>query len=251
LLGAVALLESRVRSGYGELVLRLLDEASLQSSASILEIGCGSGAICRQIAVRAEPPARIIGADINAYLLAEAKALATAHGVQERVTFERRDAHDLGYPDESFDLAVACTVLEEGDADRMLLELARVTRQGGRVVVITRAIDVAWCVNIPAPMHLRAKLNLAGPNTGGGVGAEGCADSSLYARAAKAGLKWVSVGPRFAIYRRGERLDDVLSRLLATLSGDELRICRDAVSLSAIEDTVFVAEPFHCLVGEK
>jgi SAM-dependent methyltransferase len=250
-LGPVALLESRARSGYGELVMRLLDEAEIKPGESILEVGCGSGAICRAIAERTTPSTRIIGTDINAYLLSEAKALAKSHGLQERLAFERMDAHDLGYPDGSLDVAVSCTVLEEGNADRMLRELARVTRPGGRVVVVTRAVDVAWCVNIPAPKDLQTRLNLAGPDTGGGVGAEGCADGSLYARAVKAGLKGVSVGPRFAVYRQGERLDDVMSRLLATLSGEQLTICRDIAALAAREGTIFVAEPFHCFLGEK
>jgi len=39
------------------------------------------------------------------------------------------------------DLTLSCTVLEEGDADRMLAEMIRVTKPGGRVAVIVRAID--------------------------------------------------------------------------------------------------------------
>jgi SAM-dependent methyltransferase len=177
--------------------------------------------------------------------------LAKSEGLQDRVSFERVDAHELRYPDESFDAAVSCTVLEEGNADQMLRELVRVTRPGGRVVVVTRAMDVAWCVNIPVPKDLRAKLNLAGPSTGGGVGAAGCADCSLYARAVRAGLEPVSVGPQFAVYRQGERLDEVLTRLITTLSGEEAATCRDAVTLAAREGTIFVAEPFHYIIGRK
>ena len=88
------------------------------------------------------------------------------------------------------------------------------------------------------------------PKTGAGVGTDGCADASLYTRAQRAGIKPLRMGPQFASYREGERLEDVLARLGSTLSGDD----RDAFN-RALEDgrsngTLMVCEPFHCLVGE-
>jgi len=48
----------------------------------------------------------------------------------------------------SVDVALSCTVMEEGDADRMLGELVRVTRPGGRVGAIVRALDMPWWANL-------------------------------------------------------------------------------------------------------
>jgi hypothetical protein len=115
---------------------------------------------------------------------------------------------------------------------------------------MTRAVDLGWYVNIPMSHDLRVKMNSVGPSTGAGVGAAGCADSSLYARAIRAGLKPLSMGPQFAVYRQGERLQDVLTRLIAPLSGEEAKSCRDAIGLATNEGTLFVAEPFHCIIGE-
>jgi hypothetical protein len=59
------------------------------------------------------------------------------------------------------------------------------------------------------------------------------------------------IGPQFAIYKEGERLDGVLDRLLTLLSKSDARICRDAARQAKTDGTIFVAEPFHCAVGVK
>jgi hypothetical protein len=59
------------------------------------------------------------------------------------------------------------------------------------------------------------------------------------------------LGPQFAIYRDGERLADVLDRLIGVLSDSEARLCRDAIQQAKMNGTLFVAEPFHCAVVRK
>lgn len=250
-LGAISLLETRGRSGYGDLVAQIVDQAKLTSGETILDVGCGSGALVRALAKRTERRNPIIATDINPYMLSEARALAAKDGLEETITFEKENAEILPYPDAHFDVAISCTVLEEGHADRMLSELARVTKSEGRVVVMTRAIDVHWRVNLPVPDELGPKLNALGPRAGSGVGDDGCADASLYPRLLRVGLSPLMMGPQFAIYNEGERLDGVLDRLLALLPESDARTCRDAARQATAEGTVSVAEPFHCAVGVK
>ncbi len=116
---------------------------------------------------------------------------------------------------------------------------------------MTRAIDVDWFVNLPVSSDLRSKLNASGPGTGSGVGAAGCADASLYTRLVKAGIRPLSMGPQYAIYQQGERFEDVAARLIATLPDRESGICREAISRAENDGTLFIAEPFHCIVGES
>src|SRR6185369_17818375 len=108
----------------------------------ILEVGCGSGVLARWFARQTDGANRILGVDISRYLLREAAALARKEGLAEAIAFQEGNAEALPFPDNSVDVAVACTVLEEGDADRMLAEMVRVTRPGGRVAVLGRSIDV-------------------------------------------------------------------------------------------------------------
>jgi SAM-dependent methyltransferase len=249
-LGAVALLEARARSGYGELVATVLDEAGLGAGGMALEVGCGSGALSRELLARSDPSAQVVATDLNPYLLAEARALAEIGGIAARIRFEEADGAQLRFSDNQFDMVFSSTVLEEAPADKMLSELARVTKPGGRLVAITRAIDVDWWVNLDVPEDIRRSLNANGPETGAGVGADGCADASLYARAQRLGLSPLRMGPQFAAYRDGERLQDVLARLGSTLPQGDRAVFDQAAERGRSNGTLMVCEPFHCLVGE-
>lgn len=248
--GAVALLEGRAKSGYGELVASVLDSASLGPGEVALEVGCGSGALSRGLLARSDPTSQIVATDLNPYLLTEARALVEAEGMASRIRFEQADGTQLPYGDNEIDVAFSSTVIEEAHADQMLAELARVTKPGGRIVAITRAIDVDWWVNLDLPEDLRRSLNVNGPKTGAGVSADGCADASLYLRAQDTGIKSLRMGPQFAPYRDGARLEDVLARLRSTLAESDLAAFSRAVDQGRSNGTLLVCEPFHCLVGE-
>ena len=59
------------------------------------------------------------------------------------------------------------------------------------------------------------------------------------------------LGPQFAIYSDGERLADVVDRLIGVQSEDDAPLCREAVQQARMSGTLFVAEPFHCAVATK
>jgi SAM-dependent methyltransferase len=104
------------------------------------------------------PTGRVVGADINPYLLREASAIAGHQLLRDVIAFEVGSAEALPFPDGRFDAALACTVLDEADADRGLAELARVVRPGGRVAVLVRAVDIPAWDSLPLRPELRAKL---------------------------------------------------------------------------------------------
>jgi SAM-dependent methyltransferase len=249
-IGAVALLENRVKSGYGTLAATILDMACLGPGENGLEVGCGTGALSRGLLARSNETSHILATDLNPFLLAEAAALCEEEGLSSRIKFEQADGTCLLYENDTFDLVFSATVLEEADADQMLGELVRVTRSGGRIVVITRAIDADWWVNLNLPESLLRAINSAGPKTGAGVGVTSCADASLYYRAQHAGLRPLQMGPQFAAYHSGDRLEDVISRLGSTLAEEERQDYETAVKQARSSGTLLVCEPFHCLVGE-
>ena len=156
----------------------------LRPGEIILEVGCGSGVLDRWLAHYTARNNKIVGVDVNRYLLREASALAAQEGLSDLITFHEGNAEALPFPDNHMDVAVSFTVLEEGNADRMLRELVRVTKPGGRVAVMVRAIDISLVVNIPLRPELKSKTQI--PR--GFVGSEGCADASLYKRFHQLGL---------------------------------------------------------------
>jgi SAM-dependent methyltransferase len=186
LLGVVALLEARGRSDYLSVVRTVLDRADINAGDVVLEVGGGSGVVLREIARRTAGSSRIIDVDINRYLLRESAALANREGLAARMEFQRGSAGAVPLDDASVDTAFAITVLEEGDADRVLAELVRVTRPGGRIAAVVRALDLPWWSNLPLNPGLHSKVTR--PYSAAGAAQSGCADASLYRRFAAAGL---------------------------------------------------------------
>ena len=104
------------------------------AGARILDAGCGTGEISSRLAALF-PSASVLGVDIieNHLVLARRAHAALA----PRLRFEARDIFALGLPDRTFDLTVCRHVLQAvPHADRVIAELARVTRSGGRLHLI-------------------------------------------------------------------------------------------------------------------
>jgi SAM-dependent methyltransferase len=181
-LGAAAVLESRGRAaGYLRMVANLIEETRLRPGESVLEVGCGTGVLDRWLVRRTAQANRITGVDINRYLLREAAALARRDGFDGAIDFREGNAEALPFPDAAFDVVMSVTVIEEADADRMLAEMVRVTKPGGRVAVIARSVDMPFLMNVSLSPGLKAKVEM--PGAVGGVAPQGCADASLYRRA--------------------------------------------------------------------
>src|SRR5438093_7063177 len=106
------------------------------SGQRVLDIGCGSGVIARDVARRVQPNGRVVGIDSSPALIAAARELTTATDGATSITFREGDCRALPLADDSFDVAIAATVLTHvPDGHRAILEMARVVRPGGRVGV--------------------------------------------------------------------------------------------------------------------
>jgi SAM-dependent methyltransferase len=223
-----------------------LDEVSLHPGDSILEVGCGSGVLSRWLAHHTHHANHIAALDLNDYLLHEAQALAAKEGLSKAISFRNGNAERLPFPDDSFSVTLAFTVLEEGHADRMLAEMVRVTKPGGYVAVIVRSVDMGWTVNLDLPPTLRAKVEAPA----GSVASEGCADRSLYARMQQAGLAERKALPQLAALS-GPMGYYYLDRLQGSLSDEEVSVWRSAMTKAEVQGTLFIAQPFHCASGLK
>jgi SAM-dependent methyltransferase len=249
-LGGVAALEDRASgASYAGMIKMLFDTIAPARGETILDVGCGSGALDRLLARRFGDANPVTATDLNPFLLREAAALAKEDGVGDLISFREANAEQLPFPDDSFDHAFTVTVLEECDADRALRELFRVVRPGGRVGVIVRAIDMPQWWNLDLPAGLRARVNIP-PQS---VGPLGVADASLYPRMAAAGFEALTCFPALVTFDRPEgpiwryREDHVLARL----NEAETMEWRAAVKRARTAGLLFMANPLHRVVGRK
>jgi SAM-dependent methyltransferase len=249
-LGGVAALEDRARGpSYAGMIHILFDAIAPARGETILDVGCGSGALDRLLARRFGDANPITATDLNPFLLREAAALAKEDGVAGLISFREGNAEQLPFPDASFDHAFTVTVLEECDADRALRELFRVVRPGGRVGVIVRAIDMPQWWHLDLPEELRARANVP-PQS---VGPRGVADASLYPRMAAAGFEALTCFPTLVTFDRPDgpiwryREDHVL----AQLNEAETTVWRAATRQARTAGLLFMANPLHRVVGRK
>jgi SAM-dependent methyltransferase len=251
-IGPVATLAQRFLSGYGAAVREFVAAIDPRPDERLLEVGCGSGDVARLLAWRAAGARPVVAVDVNRYLLREAADLTAAEGLTGRIDFQEGNAEDLPFPADSFDLTVSCTVMEEVNADRMLAEMIRVTRPGGRVAVMVRATDMPQWINLPLPPAIMAKVTAPG---GAGVAASGCGDASLYRRFRASGLADLRMGPKlgttlpgpgFAYMRRGFE-----AGARGALDAAERAVWDAAAARADAEGTFMWGQPLHCAIGTK
>ncbi len=255
-IGVIARIEERGRSaGFLRVVGNMMDEVGLQPGETVLDVGCGSGVLVRRLAHRTSGANPILATDVNPYLLREAADLARREGLEGALEFQEANAEALPFIDQRFDVSTCVTVFGFGDASKMLAEMVRVTKPGGRVAVIERSTDIPFWANVPLRSDLKARIEATAPTLVARTIAErGCADASLYRRFRQVGLSQIKMLPQMAVYdeeSRGQALQLSDQNILPALSSDEAAEWRAAVALAEEDGTLFIAQPFHVAVGTK
>jgi ubiquinone/menaquinone biosynthesis C-methylase UbiE len=110
---------------------------------AVLDVGCGTGEITARLAEK-YPHASFTGIDLEEPHLARARARCAAFG--SRTRFEAGDALALPYGDATFDYVVCRHLLQAvPDAARVLAEIRRVLRPGGRAHLVAEDYGMLWC----------------------------------------------------------------------------------------------------------
>ena len=98
-----------------------------------LDVGTGTGAVAGRAA---RAGAEVVASDLAPALIETARALAAAEGLE--IEFDVADVEELPYADASFDVvSSAVGAMFAPDHERAASELARVTRPGGRLGLVT------------------------------------------------------------------------------------------------------------------
>ncbi len=170
------------RCDYIETCVTKVFGAGALAQQEILEVGCGGGLICEELAGRR---AVMVGVDPSQGALTTARAHAQQSGLGHIIHYEQGSAEALSYADGSFSAIVCLDVLEHvRDLKATIAEIARVLAPGGLFVfdtinrtLLARAVLIWYGENFPSgglvrgihnyhdfikPRELRAVLTASG-----------------------------------------------------------------------------------------
>ena len=130
---------------------RVVARLAADRPSSVLDVGCGTGALTRQVydSLPAAPSPRVCGVDAAEAMVAVARKKA---GPRPGLEFAAAIAEDLPYPDASFDCALSTFFFHHLNYDlkvKSLAEIWRILRPGGQAVLLD--VDVPytlfgkWC----------------------------------------------------------------------------------------------------------
>src|SRR5262249_51660395 len=101
----------------------------------ILELGCGTGPVCRVIASRPGFVGTVVGSDLSAKLIGTAKDITAKSGLKN-IEYFQADAQGSDAHHGQFDLVLAHTVVSHvANPAAFLREAIRLARSGGQIIL--------------------------------------------------------------------------------------------------------------------
>jgi ubiquinone/menaquinone biosynthesis C-methylase UbiE len=209
----------------------LVDTLAPVTGEHILEVGCGSGVLCRQIAPAVVPGGKITGVDISPEFLRIAQGYAASADFSSCIEWGAGQAEVLPFQDAIFDgVFAARLLLHVSEPQAVLNEMVRVVRPGGRVVIMdwdfdTVAVDHSDRELTRRLMHWRCDYH-GGNNWSG---------RQLWGRMATAGLVNVKAVPVVSV---AHRENDSLTLSLFKAA----QVARDGGAIAPNEYDTWVSE---------
>jgi len=159
----------------------------------VLEVGSGLGLLAVDVASAADG-VQVVGVEKSAEQVAAAAQVAL-------VTYVQGDAHHLPFPEGSFDLVYARYVLEHVAAPkRVLSEMRRVTRRGGRVAACENDLSL---LRLDPPCPAVEEVVVAFQRRQKDLGGDGLIGRRLYRLFRQAGFSRIALSVQPEVHWHG------------------------------------------------
>ena len=122
--------------------------SGVRAGDRVLDLAGGTGDIAALLLPRVGAEGSVVVGDINAAMLGVGRDRLTDRGLVRGVDWAQLDAEALPFPDQSFDaVTIAFGLRNVTDKDRALIEMQRVLKPGGRVLVLEFSrVTQSWLV---------------------------------------------------------------------------------------------------------
>lgn len=153
---------------HAQMANRLVQLAAPQPRESVLDIATGTGFVAIPVAHLVGASGKVVGVDISAGMLAQAKQAVSAAGLSN-LKLEQADAEHLDYAPDSFDLVICCNALPYmSDVPAALRHWHSLLRPGGRLAFncwAEHSYAMGHLVRVVAARH-GIRVAVAGQDTG-------------------------------------------------------------------------------------
>lgn len=141
--------------GWRRRTVRALELADRARPLTVLDLATGTGDLALAAAGELEG-ARVIGIDPSVKMLEIGRQKVREAGLEDRVELRVGDAQALEIEDRSVDgITMAFGIRNVPDRPRALREMARVTRDGGRVAILELSEPQSGVMGRLARLHIR------------------------------------------------------------------------------------------------
>ena len=170
---------------------RLYELVDPKQGEHILDVGTGSGVLCRMLAPRLQPEGDIVGVDISYEMGMKAAEYTLLDGITSGIDFVSAAAEKLPFVDASFDAAIAARLLlHVANPAQVIDDMTRVVKPGGKLVVMDWDFETV-AVDHPDRKTTRQLLHWRNDHHGG----NNWSGRQLWRYIKEAGLQNVSVHP--------------------------------------------------------
>jgi SAM-dependent methyltransferase len=217
---------------FGPLAERFIEHVGFKPGERVLDVACGTGIVARLVASRVGTPGKVVGIDLNAGMLAVARATTPQAGAA--IDWRPGDAQALPFPAAAFDTVLCQQGLQ------FFLDRAGALREMHRVLVP----DGRLAINVWGAQHayLRALSASLSRHVGASAGARSLAPLGLSDAGAlrslvlEAGFRGAVVHS-ITIYRRIQNLHETLTvEIAGTPFAAEVCAASDAARAALVSD---------------
>ena len=246
--------EADLAPGWAELRQTWLDFSRVRPGDRVLDVGCGTGVVARDLVERVGERGKVVGVDPSERLIEVAMRRMEEGGLKGRIEFRSADGAALPFPDGSFDLVVASAVFGHiPNRMEVLEEMVRVAKPDGTVLAFDHDIDTI-VVNA-SDRELTRRIVHAYCDR---YFASGWAGRELYGLFRQASLDEIRVLPlthtsaEFRPYweRMVERLSSVAVKT-GVVSEQEAGVWGADLEKKGREGRFFASRSYFCLRGRK
>ncbi len=116
----------------GPFARALVEWAAPPIGATVLDVGCGTGAAARFAAEQVGPTGHVVGVDVNGGMIAEARSLPVGQGAA--IEWHEQSAYSLPLPEQTVDVVISAQMVQFlQDKPLGLTEMHRTLKPDGRV----------------------------------------------------------------------------------------------------------------------